>query len=272
MPMQAPQWTEFLICPVCQYVFSSSRPPISLVCGHTVCKVCLGKLNRTQCMFDQVSFSRHVSSYPINYALLNAAGEKSEGKMEPPHSLLSPEETEAYQRCQAVLISLAGYLKNSNPQELSSNLWTAVRTRGCQFLGPAMQEEVLKLVILALEDGSALSRKVLVMFIVQRLEGHYPQASKTSIGHVVQLLYRASCFKVFKREGDSSLMQLKEELRNYEALRREHDAQIVQIAAESGLRIAPDQWSSLLYGDTGHKSHMQRYVGRRKSYGETEIA
>lgn len=59
-----------------------------------------------------------------------------------------------------------------------------------------MQEEVLKLVLLALEDGSALSRKVLVMFVVQRLESHFPQASKTSIGHVVQLLYRASCFKV----------------------------------------------------------------------------
>lgn len=56
-------------------------------------------------------------------------------------------------------------------------------------------EEVLRLVLLALEDGSALSRKVLVMFVVQRLEPHFPQASKTSIGHVVQLLYRASCFK-----------------------------------------------------------------------------
>jgi hypothetical protein len=36
-----------------------------------------------------------------------------------------------------------------------------------------------------------------VMFVVQRLEPHFTQASKTSIGHVVQLLYRASCFKVF---------------------------------------------------------------------------
>lgn len=60
----------------------------------------------------------------------------------------------------------------------------------------AMQEEALKLVLLALEDGSPLSRKVLVLFVVQRLEPRFPQASKTSIGHVVQLLYRASCFKV----------------------------------------------------------------------------
>ncbi|XP_050683969.1 roquin-1 isoform X3 [Leptidea sinapis] len=153
-------------------------------------------------------------------------------------------------------------LQHQNPQQLSANLWAAVRARGCQFLGPAMQEEVLKLILLALEDGSPLSRKVLVMFVVQRLEGDFPQASKTSIGHVVQLLYRASCFKVSKRVCDSSLMQLKEEFRTYESLRREHDAQIVQIATEAGLRIAPDQWSALLYGDTAHKSHMQSIIDK----------
>ena len=32
------------------------------------------------------------------------------------------------------------------------------------------------------------------MYVVQKLETHYPQASKTSIGHVVQLLYRSVIF------------------------------------------------------------------------------
>lgn len=68
--------------------------------------------------------------------------------------------------------------------------------------------------------------------------------------------------KVTKRDEDSSLMQLKEEFRTYEALRREHDSQIVQIAMEGGLRIAPDQWSSLLYGDQSHKSHMQSIIDK----------
>uniref|UniRef100_A0A673Y3D1 RING-type E3 ubiquitin transferase n=1 Tax=Salmo trutta TaxID=8032 RepID=A0A673Y3D1_SALTR len=156
-------------------------------------------------------------------------------------------------------------LQHQNPQQLSANLWAAVRARGCQFLGPAMQEDALKLVLLALEDGSALSRKVLVLFVVQKLEARFPQASKTSIGHVVQLLYRASCFKVTKRDEDSSLMQLKEEFRTYEALRREHDAQIVHIAMEAGLRISPEQWSSLLYGDLIHKSHMQSIIDKLQS-------
>ncbi|XP_023669029.1 roquin-1a isoform X1 [Paramormyrops kingsleyae] len=324
MPVQAPQWTEFLSCPICTHTFEQTiRRPISLGCGHTVCKMCLNKLHRKACPFDQTAISTDIELLPVNTALLQLVG--GQAPRQQPVSLLSgADDTKHYEEACRCVEELALYLKplggsskglvlsspaqsmlsrpmqrklvtlvhcqlveeegrvramraarslgertvtelilqHQNPQQLSSNLWAAVRARGCQFLGPAMQEEALKLVLLALEDGSALSRKVLVLFVVQRLEPRFPQASKTSIGHVVQLLYRASCFKVTKRDEDSSLMQLKEEFRTYEALRREHDSQIVQIAMEGGLRIAPDQWSSLLYGDQSHKSHMQSIIDK----------
>ncbi|XP_062849006.1 roquin-1 isoform X3 [Trichomycterus rosablanca] len=323
MPVQAPQWTEFLLCPICTQTFEETvRRPISLGCGHTVCKMCLSKLHRKACPFDQTAISTDIEQLPVNSALLQLVG--AQVPKQPPVALITgPEDTKHYDEARQCVEELALYLKplsstrgvglgnaaqsvlsrpmqrklvtlvhcqlveeegrvramraarslgertvtelilqHQNPQQLSSNLWAAVRARGCQFLGPAMQEEALKLVLLALEDGSALSRKVLVLFVVQRLEPRFPQASKTSIGHVVQLLYRASCFKVTKRDEDSSLMQLKEEFRTYEALRREHDSQIVQIAMEGGLRIAPDQWSSLLYGDQSHKSHMQSIIDK----------
>uniref|UniRef100_A0A8R1HIT2 RING-type E3 ubiquitin transferase n=1 Tax=Caenorhabditis japonica TaxID=281687 RepID=A0A8R1HIT2_CAEJA len=152
---------------------------------------------------------------------------------------------------------------------VSSQLWSAVRARGCQFLGPAMQDDVLRLILMTLETGECIARKNLVMYVVQTLTSDYPQVSKTCVGHVVQLLYRASCFNVLKRDGESSLMQLKEEFRTYETLRREHDAQIIQIAFESGLRIGPDQWSALLYADQSHRSQMQSIIDKlqtRNSY------
>ncbi|KAM8930947.1 roquin-1 isoform 2-T2 [Pelodytes ibericus] len=323
MPVQAPQWTDFLSCPICTQTFDETiRKPISLGCGHTVCKMCLNKLHRKACPFDQTTINTDIELLPVNSALLQLVGVQIPEQQ--PITLFSgAEDTKHYEAARKCVEELALYLKplsnargvglnsttqsvlsrpmqrklvtlvhcqlveeegriramraarslgertvtelilqHQNPQQLSSNLWAAVRARGCQFLGPAMQEEALKLVLLALEDGSALSRKVLVLFVVQRLEPRFPQASKTSIGHVVQLLYRASCFKVTKRDEDSSLMQLKEEFRTYEALRREHDSQIVQIAMEAGLRIAPDQWSSLLYGDQSHKSHMQSIIDK----------
>lgn len=37
---------------------------------------------------------------------------------------------------------------HQNQQQISTLLWTAVRNRGCQFLGPVMQEEALKLILL----------------------------------------------------------------------------------------------------------------------------
>jgi len=323
MPVQAPQWSEYLCCPVCQNEFEvQKRPPVSLGCGHTICRTCLESLQRKVCPFDQTPISVDLETLPINTALLLLIGnghvpdEYRKMPSLPPYQkphyskaikcieelalFLKPSQSAQLSRpMQRKLVTLVNcqllevegrsraarsarslgersvtelILQHQNPQQLSTNLWAAVRARGCQFLGPAMQEEVLRLVLLALEDGSALSRKVLVMFVVQRLEPQFPQASKTSIGHVVQLLYRASCFKVTKRDGDSSLMQLKEEFRTYETLRREHDTQIVQIATEAGLRIAPDQWSSLLYGDAAHKSHMQSIIDKLQtpqSFGQS---
>ncbi|KAF4527501.1 hypothetical protein B566_EDAN015439 [Ephemera danica] len=258
MPIQAPQWTDFLSCPVCCNEFDAGArgPHLSQdeALSYRAAKKCIEELALYLKPFSGGGGSS-VLSRPMQrklVTLINCQLLEEEGRARAMRAARSLGE-----RSVTELI-----LHHQNPQQLSANLWAAVRARGCQFLGPAMQEEVLRLVLLALEDGSALSRKVLVMFVVQRLEPHFPQASKTSIGHVVQLLYRASCFKVSKREGDSSLMQLKEEFRAYEALRREHDAQIVQIATEAGLRIAPDQWSSLLYGDAAHKSHMQSIMDK----------
>ncbi|CAD5222518.1 unnamed protein product [Bursaphelenchus xylophilus] len=151
-------------------------------------------------------------------------------------------------------------LSRQTSAHISSALWSAVRARGCQFLGPAMQAEVLRLVLQALSEGELIARKTLVLFIVEAMAEGFPQVSKTCVGHVVQLLYRASCFNVIKRDGESSLMQLKDEFRQYAALRREHDSQIVQIALEAGLRISPDQWSQLLYGDASHRQQMDLIV------------
>lgn len=75
MPIQPPQWTEFLSCPVCYKKFNDSvELPISLGCGHTVCKACLSKLNQKKCPFDQAPISRSIEELPVNLALLQLAG------------------------------------------------------------------------------------------------------------------------------------------------------------------------------------------------------
>uniref|UniRef100_A0A7M5V5F6 RING-type E3 ubiquitin transferase n=1 Tax=Clytia hemisphaerica TaxID=252671 RepID=A0A7M5V5F6_9CNID len=327
MPIQAPQWTDFRLCPVCQNEYNQTqKPPISLGCGHSICQSCLFQLSKQQCPFDQAEIQIAIKKLPINYALLSLVGGKINDCVDSIEIEEVQQNKKEYSAAKKAIEILAQSLQNvvisgtssnnnsystgsgaltrpmqrklvtlihtqlaedegrsralraarsigeravkelilmhQNPQTLSTTLWAAVRQRGCQFLGPAMQEAVLHLIVLSLEDGISLSRKVLVLFVVQRLEKQFTQASKTSIGHVVQLLYRASCFKVTKRKGDSSLLQLQEKYRTYSALRKEHDAQIVQIAMEAGLHISPEQWSALLYGDDEHKSHMQSIIDK----------
>ena len=75
MPVQAPQWTEFLLCPICTQLFEESlRKPISLGCGHTVCKMCLNKLHRKACPFDQTAIATDIELLPVNTALLQLVG------------------------------------------------------------------------------------------------------------------------------------------------------------------------------------------------------
>ena len=75
MPIQTPQWTEFLSCPICCNVFNeTSHRPTSLGCGHTVCKTCLSKLHQKKCPFDQSQITRKIDELPANYALLQLVG------------------------------------------------------------------------------------------------------------------------------------------------------------------------------------------------------
>ncbi|KAK8724210.1 hypothetical protein OTU49_011280, partial [Cherax quadricarinatus] len=196
MPIQAPQWTEFLSCPICCHEFDSGqRGPISLGCGHTVCRACLAKLQRNQCPYDQTVMRLELDQLPVNGALLSLVGagtSAEEGELPPPPpvptthtrnyfmavkcikdlalflkpfsgsgtngstSLLSRPmqrklvtlincqlvEDEGRARAVRAARSLGErtvtelILQHQNHQQLSANLWAAVRARGCQFLGP----------------------------------------------------------------------------------------------------------------------------------------
>ncbi|CAL8108738.1 unnamed protein product [Orchesella dallaii] len=281
--------TRYSQCPVCLSKFDLKKLPIALNCSHTICIHCavllvpgvehnielFGVINypllvfldypvdncapvlEKLCMIARLIRSHTVSRsiHRKTIILINSVTSNDYSKLLKPIKNLG-------ERCVVELTSVCSHASHYHAQQ---QLWAAIRARACQFMGPAMQDEALKLVLLALEDGSALSRKVLVMFVVQRLAPQFPQASKTSVGHIVQLLYRASAFDVQKRPGNSSLMTLRPEFRNYEALRREHDTQIMKIGLDAGIRFTPEQWSSLLYGDTSQKPLMQSIIDKLQS-------
>ena len=60
-------------------------------------------------------------------------------------------------------------------------------------------------------------------------------------------------------------MELKREFTKYDSLRRQHDAQIIQIGMESGIRMTPEKCSQTLYGDSAHKSEMQSIIDKLQS-------
>jgi hypothetical protein len=225
-------------------------------------------------------YLEHIKNSSDVSALLNISMQNQEYKKKLFRLLRSIVERisiDAYQTCdqyhnqlqqQEQLQSPAASLSNgpvTNPNNPTVRLWNEVRERGCQFLGPQMQDDALKLILHALETVSRMSRKLLVYYVVYMLKRQYPKASKTSVGHVVQLLYRAGCFKMVKREGSTALMELKKEYSKYPALRRQHDQQIILIGLEVGIRMSPEQWSQKLFGDAQHKSEMQSIIDTLQS-------
>ena len=100
MPVQGPQWSEYLSCPVCKQEFevrkysfytsaingqnnqatisvsqATKKPPVSLACGHTVCRTCLDSLQMRQCPFDSTLIGvSSLDALPVNTALLQLIG------------------------------------------------------------------------------------------------------------------------------------------------------------------------------------------------------
>jgi RING finger/CCCH-type zinc finger protein len=121
MPVQAPQWSEYLSCPVCQNEFEAQKkPPVSLACGHTACRTCLQSLQRRQCPFDQTPIGVELSCLPVNTALLQliGAGEVPEEYRQVP-SLGSQQEQEYYSSSVRCIEELALYLKPAQSSQLS---------------------------------------------------------------------------------------------------------------------------------------------------------
>ena len=115
MPLQAPQWSEFLKCPICENDFDAKvRLPISIKCGHTVCKTCLSiSLQRGICPFDQTQLSHPINKLPINTAILLLVEQNQDIEKFRPSSL-NNEVAQRYNLCMCKLENLATFLRPVN--------------------------------------------------------------------------------------------------------------------------------------------------------------
>lgn len=291
--MQAPLWSDYPKCPVCERVFSIERPPTSLLCGHSLCVPCTTHLRRGVCPFDGIPLDSSGFRFPVNLALLKLvtresdsrvardAPEADENRSETSSSTASslakvqlkqseelgecvqdPECLSTYEEACKQLDAVTEYLLpvseagsqsalsvtggkgprltrplhkklaslvqcqilhesgrsrlmryarsvgeractemlllHQNQASLVHDLWSAVKQRGGQFLGHVLQEQVLMAVytVMSPTPRQSFQRKTLVEYVVHWLSTKYPTVSKTNVGHVIHLMYRASCFQV----------------------------------------------------------------------------
>ncbi|CAF4732910.1 unnamed protein product [Rotaria sp. Silwood1] len=111
-------------------------------------------------------------------------------------------------------------------QELKNNLESALGLQQGQFPEPAIEEKILKLIILLIKCSGISSEQHLMYSVTQLIE----------------------------QVGESSSMQLKPAFQKYESLRRVYDSKIIEMSMQCGFYMTPEQWSLLLYGYTTNES------------------
>ena len=160
------------------------------------------------------------------------------------------------------------YNHHNRRDTAQSELYRVLSSESCTFLGSQLQEEVLHLIIRVFESFPRLSRRLLATYVVFALKNDYPKITKNNIRDVLQILYKADCIIVTRVSEDGkipSLVELKHEYANYESLRRQHDAHIIQIGMEYGIQMTAEKWSQMLYEDSDHIFEMQSLIDKLQS-------
>ncbi|CAF0795857.1 unnamed protein product [Rotaria sordida] len=156
-------------------------------------------------------------------------------------------------------ICICFILHYQDRQKLIKNILVNIGLKDHQYLQPNMIEEILKSILLLVQQPSILSRKHLVHAVLQKISGNNWAADKFIVECVIDLRFRASCFEE-KRHDNLSSLHVKDEYKMYENLRYEFDSIFIEINIKAELNISPEEWSSLLYGHIQHESIMEIIV------------
>ncbi|CAF5002805.1 unnamed protein product [Rotaria sp. Silwood1] len=138
-------------------------------------------------------------------------------------------------------------------QELKNNLESALGLQQGQFPEPAIEEKILKLIILLIKCSGISSEQHLMYSVTQLVQRKDQKNIQPSVEYIVRLLLDVPCFEI-EQVGESSSMQLKPAFQKYESLRRVYDSKIIEMAMQCGFYMPPEQWSLLLYGYTTNES------------------
>ncbi|CAF1156560.1 unnamed protein product [Rotaria magnacalcarata] len=279
-------YMEFLRCAACSQGFEYENPsyhPITLpICGHTMCKQCINIMGgQKACPQDQVSFGNTpIDQLPTNYPLLMMIYRPSELPKDHKQRhyqcrsyIELDDEKKSYfndlekgfgdisviimqMSCIKFLqvasnlgeyISIDFILHYQNHQELKNNLESALGLQQGQFPEPAIQEKILKFIILLIRCSGISSEQHLMYSILQLVERKDQITIQPSVEYIVRLLFGVHCFEI-EPIGEFSSIQLKPTFPNYESIRLVYDSKIIENAMEYGCYMTGEQWSVLLYG------------------------
>ena len=116
MPVPSLRCVDFLSCDVCCNFFDEHvNQPVSLGCGHCLCKFCLSRSESSKCPFDKTPITYDIENLPVNYAILQLIGvaipDKVINQEDNVGDITCVKEKEDFELARSIIEELALYLR-----------------------------------------------------------------------------------------------------------------------------------------------------------------
>lgn len=181
-----------------------------------------------------------------------------------------------YERLITQLVHLQ-YSKSTQEKKFRNFL---SKPKGCSIPHPKVQEEILKQLWLVMSQESggrriAYERNTINRHVELKLSGlpfiRFPDI-KTTVRKMFQLLYNLDCFdRTQTSPTEICLFRLRNDIRSLEEFRHHYNLNVIKLATDhknvsshspDPIRMTPEHWSLILYGDTHRRSEMQSILDK----------
>lgn len=140
-----------------------------------------------------------------------------------------------------------------NTKQREQDFIRLVNSKGCSINDPSLTDEVLNLLLKIHKAAdqcidTSFEREVLIKFLEIELVNY--NCTKRQLRRIVQTLYACSCFEIIEGSNRPGKLRLKDELSTFDELRLKHDLGLIKMAQAEYIRLPPESWSFILYGNS----------------------
>ncbi len=152
--------------------------------------------------------------------------------------------------------------------EIHNKILAAIRKQKMQFLGPEIQDIILRKIHTFLLENKTVLRNQFPKELESYLQIYIQkkQISKTKIAGMIVILRKNQTIEIFKDSSQNAYISLAKNYFEYSKFRYAHDEVFVRTSLQASLDTSPEALSLLLYGHLEKIRYFQEIIQYQKEF------